>query len=181
MEKIHIEGIKLSNELVHFAVRTSSHSMGTLSALFQTMTKHRINLPYLTTSSRDGIALVFFCVEIKDEARARGIVNTAPDLEKAVVIHPSVGLLSVFPHKNRMKIFGLSLHALAKTHIPLYGWTSSLSALTFVAGYHQLNEAAASLEKFLTLPPRQRPIKTKIQIRQSRRMKEPKTNKNEKP
>ena len=82
--------------------------------------------------------------------------------------YPSVGLLSVFPHQSSLRILGLSLYALGKASLPVYGLASSLSALTFVTDYCSLDGAVAALVSYLEMPPNQGPVRAEFRVTQSR-------------
>jgi hypothetical protein len=69
----------------------------------------------------------------------------------------SVDLVSVFPHQFNLKALGLSLIALGKAKIPTHGFSSSLSALTFIIDHADLDQAASVLQgsfSFHADPPR---------------------------
>jgi hypothetical protein len=57
-----------------------------------------------------------------------------------------VDLLALFPHCFDFKILGLGLTALARARIPLIGFCSSLSAITFVTDHTDLDPTIAALK-----------------------------------
>ena len=172
MEKIRIEGIKLSDELFQMNVRNSSHSTNILPEVCRTLASNQINMPFLSFIRLKNAVQMSCCVAAEDEARVKTLMGSKPGLRETTEFISSVGLVSIFPHKSSMKILGLSLYALSKARIPLYGLGSSLSALTFVTEYGLLDEGAEALEEYLELPPGQRPFRPQIRVKQSRVVKE---------
>lgn len=168
MEKIKIEGIKLSNELFHVNLRNRSNQQNTISQFCQILAAHQINMPFLSTTCSGRRIQVSCCVAVEDRHRVRNLIDSEPELGGDVKFTPSVGLLSVFPHQSSLKILGLSLYAIGKARLPLYGLASSLSALTFITDYIHLDKAAETLEQYLELPFNQRPFRSEIAVRQSR-------------
>jgi hypothetical protein len=162
-----IDGIKLSNELVRINLRSHAGTGATLSVLCRTMASNRINMPFLSTACLGGDFQVSCCVAIEDGPLAKAVLEADAVLKKGLTFVRSVGLLSIFPHRSSLGILGLSLYALGKARLPLYGVASSLSALTFITDYARLEEAAASLEEVLRVPPGQRPFRPRIRVRQS--------------
>ncbi|MGD8984069.1 MAG: hypothetical protein PVH99_08340 [Desulfobacteraceae bacterium] len=167
MEKIKIEGIKLSNELFQVNLRNRSNQENTISQFCQILAAHQINIPFFSTTYLDQRIQVSCCVAVEDKHRVRNLIDSEPELGGDVKFMPSVGLLSVFPHQSSLKILGLSLYAIGKARLPLYGLASSLSALTFITDYIHLDKAAATLEQYLELPSNQRPFRSEIGVRQS--------------
>ena len=172
MERIRIEGIKLSNELVQVNPRRISNSKNTISHLFQILTANQINMPFLSTTWRGGKMYMSCCVTAEDKIQVKHLIDSEADLRENIKLGSAVGLISVFPHQSSLKLLGLSLYAFGKARLPIYGLASSLSALTFIIDYARLDKAAASLEEYFQLPPNQRPFKPQIHVRQSRIVKE---------
>ncbi len=172
MEKIRIEGIKLSDELFQVNFRNNSDSKKTLSQLCQILASNQINMPFLSSTCLGDRTQMSCCVAAEDKARVRNLIDSELGLREHVKFISSVGLLSLFPHKFSLKILGLSLCAFDKARLPLYGLASSLSALTFITDYAHLDEAAAALEEYLELPPNQGPFRLQFRVNQSSIVKE---------
>jgi hypothetical protein len=167
MDRIRIDGIKLSGELA--LVRLASHPRPqfALSCGCGIMAANRINMPFVSAACVGDGARASWCVEMEERARAKALLDGNPDLEGYAEIVPSVGLVSLFPHRSSIAFLGRALQALGKAALPVHGLTSSLAPLTFVTDYALLEEAAAALEVFFALPPHQRPIRTHVQVAQS--------------
>lgn len=175
MDKIRIEGIKLSGELALVNLANHPRPQYALSQACRILASNRINMPFISAIFCSGRSQASCCVEAKEYAQARALIDEDPDLAGHVEVVPSVGLLSVFPHQFSLRILGLSLHALGEAGLTVHGLTSSLAPLTFVMDHAVLDEAAAALEAVLELPPNQKPIRAHFQVTQSpvRRNEEP--------
>jgi hypothetical protein len=125
-------------------------------------------MPFLSNTYLRQRIQLSCCVAVEDRHRVRNLIDSELELGGDVKFIPSVGLLSVFPHQSSLKILGLSLYAIGKARLPLYGIASSLSALTFITDYIHLDKAAETLEQYLELPSNQRPFRSEIAVRQSR-------------
>ena len=85
------------------------------------------------------------------EDRVKSVTEPIPDLKACLEFSAPVDLLSVFPHQFNLKALGLSLTALGKSHIPLHGFCSSLSALTFITDHADLGQASSVLQESFNL------------------------------
>jgi aspartokinase len=167
MERIRIEGIKLSNELVLLNSRNISSSMNTINRLCQILAANQINMPFLSTICLHDKLYMSCCVTSEDKFQVKLLIDSEADLRENIKLSSAVGLISIFPHQSSLKLFGLSLYAFGKARLPIYGTASSLSALTFITDYASLDQAAASLEEYFELPPNQRPFRPQIRVTQS--------------
>jgi hypothetical protein len=89
------------------------------------------------------------CIAPEDCYQTQVILTSKPVLEKWSSVNFSVGLLSLFPHKNSLGFLAQSLNALTKVNLPIYGLSSSLSSITFVTDYHRLQDTKHMLKEFL--------------------------------
>lgn len=168
LDKIPIEGIKLSEELFHLSLVKLPEPQKCLSRLCRGFSEKQINMPFIAAACRDEYPCASCCVAIEDLERVVALLAEDRDLKDSVQITESVGLLSVFPHQSSLRFLGISLHALGEAQIPVYGLSSSLAPLTFVIEYACLDKAVEALEKYLVLPANQRPIRAQFQVKQSR-------------
>ena len=172
MEKIKIEGIKLSNELLQIRYQVNSDSKNTFSSLFRILAEKQINITFISSTYLSRRIHESCCIAIEDEDKVRNLIDSEPALIRNVQFIPSVGMISLFPHQSSPRILGLSLYALGEARIPVYGLASSLSALTFITDYERLDIAASVLTDYLELPPNQAPFRTQLRVKQSTIIKE---------
>lgn len=167
MEKIRIEGIKLSGELALVSLAGHPRPQQALTRACRIVASNHINVPYISATCCGDGARAACCVEFQEALRVKSLLARDPDLEGHVEVLSSVGLVSVFPHQSSLRILGLSLHALSEAGLTVHGVTSSLAPLTFLMDHAVLDEAAAALEGVLELPPNQRPFRAHVPVTQS--------------
>jgi len=97
------------------------------------------------------------------------VVEGEPKLKENLEYIPGVGTLSIFPHHSKLKLLGLSFYLLGKQHLPLYGMASSISSLTFITDYSQLDRAVSILLEYMDLPRNHAPFRTEIHVIQRKR------------
>ncbi len=167
MDKIRIDGIKLSGELALVHLANHPRPQFALSCGCGIMASNRINMPFVSATCPGGRSRASWCVEMEEHARAKALLDGNPDLEGYAAVTPSVGLVSLFPHRSSLQVLGRALQALAGAGIPVHGLTSSLAPVTFVTDHALLEAAAAALETVFELPPNQRPIRDHFPVAQS--------------
>lgn len=150
--KIKIGGIKLSGELVQLNLVNQDRSPLAVAAFFQILSEHQVNMPFVTVSLAGGRPCASCCISPENWRRVNELVQSHNTLKRQVSTVHAVGLASLFPHQNRLKVLGTALHALGKARLPLYGIASSISTMTFVTDYSKLNEAVVSLSEYMDLP-----------------------------
>jgi hypothetical protein len=146
---IQIDGLKLSDELLQIGVRYSSESDYSRFLLYRRLAEHAINVAFLSSACHARDMASSCCVSIKVQDEVRDLIASDPDLEGRILLFPSVGMVSLFPHQNNMAVLGRALQAFGTVRLPLYGMGSSLSALTFITDYARLGEAAEAIKKAL--------------------------------
>ena len=161
-EKIPMEGVNVSPKMawvsVSHAFPEGDHSAGFLHSLAQ----DRINMNLLMTEEGKEGGRVLCCVAAADGSRTRKLIDSNPDLRTCAEVYEPVGLISIFPLRASPKTVGLALIALVEAHIPVYGFCSSLSALTFVIDHDRLQDALAAFEGCFDFPG-ERPAERKHQ------------------
>jgi aspartokinase len=116
------------------------------------LAQDRINMNLLITEEGKESGGILCCMAAADGSRTRKLIDTNPDLTNYAEMHEPVGLISIFPLRSSLKTVGLALIALAEARVPVYGFCSSLSALTFVIDHDRLQEALAAFEGCFDFP-----------------------------
>jgi aspartokinase len=156
-DTIPMEGMKVSGDLVRVNVVNASLADEVMARFLRGLTDNRINMNLFIGGKESGGIQFICCVAAPDEERVKTLTEPIPDLKGCVEFSGPVDLLSVFPHRFNLKALGLSLIALGKAKIPLHGFCSSLSALTFVTDHTDLDQASSVLKGSFNLhadPPR---------------------------
>jgi len=168
-KKIRINGIKFSTELVQINFLNRFLPQDSMAFFFQLLAQHQINIPLILTSGMGEKRIGSCCVAADDINRIKEVVEVELKLKKNLEFIPGVGTLSIFPHHSKLKLLGLSLYHLGKHHLPLYGMASSISSLTFITDYSQLDKAVSILLEYMDLPPNHAPFRPEIHVIQKRR------------
>jgi aspartokinase len=168
-KKIRINGIKLSTELVQINFLNLFLSQDFRVLFFQLLAQHQINIPFILTSGMGERVIGSCCVAAEDIRRIKIVVEREPKLKENLEFIPGVGTLSIFPHHSKLKLLGLSFYLLGKQHLPLYGMASSISSLTFITDYSQLDNAVSILLEYMDLPPNHSPFRPEIHVIQKKR------------
>ena len=105
----------------------------------------------------------------EDANRVEKLVAMEPELRENIEILPAVGALTLFPHYSNLKLLGLFFYLLGEAHLPLYGMASSISSLTFITDYPQLDNAVSTLLEYVDLPPNHAPFRPEIHVIQQKR------------
>lgn len=105
----------------------------------------------------------------EDIYRIKNVITEEPKLKEHLEFIQGVGTLSIFPHHSNLKLSGLSFYLLDKQSLPLYGMASSISSLTFITDYSQLDKAVSILLEYMDLPPNHAPFRPEIQVIQKKR------------
>lgn len=168
MEKIRIGGIKLSRQLAHLSLRFFFDPDRHRSRFYRSLAENQINIVFLTMSRADPGMRVSLCVAVEDLAITRAILQAELGGTVVLTVNPSVGSVTIFPHRSSFRVLGRAVSALLQGGIPLYGLASSLSALTFVTEYDRLDQAADCLAHDFDLPANHAPLKPDSRVRQTR-------------
>ena len=109
------------------------------------------------------------CVAAEEANRARKLIAMEPQLKENIEFISAVGALTMFPHHSNLKLLGLSFYLFGESRLPVYGMASSISSLTWITDYQQLDDAVARLLEYVDLPPNHAPFRPEIQVIQQKR------------
>ena len=169
-ERIRIDGIKLSNELVAINFRNLPDTKDSISRFCQILAQNQINIFFLSTTCVGESHQISCCVAAEDRSLVRDLIDSELGRASNTEFISEVGLLTLFPHQFSLIILGLVLHVFGKACLPLYGLVSSLSVLTCITDYAQLHRAVIALQEYLDVPPDQISLKPDIHVRQKESM-----------
>jgi len=164
-KKIRVNGIKLSQELIHINLLTQPEEEHLVNRLMRSMAENRINCPIVQYSAMDRRVQGACCIDMEDSPRLNHVLSQDPDLANALELISPVGALSLFPHQFSLKILGCLMHVIGKADLPMYGMAASLSALTFTTDFALLEKAIKLLRPHLSLPRNHAPFRPQLRIR----------------
>ena len=151
--------MRFSPELVQVKVFNYPPDTGVLTDLVQLLAGEQINLSFFSQDGSSG-AHTSFCMTKTDFSKVANLIDDLlrPSNIEFVYI-PSVGTLSLFPHQSRIKIVALMLSIFGYYNIPVYGLSSSISAIAVNTDYRLLDEAAEHLQQVFLLPEQHTPFR----------------------
>jgi aspartokinase len=145
-EKTAMEGLRVSGHQSLMEVADRSYAGERLSRMLGELAVAGVNMNlFIGGETKEEIRFAC-CVAASEEAHIKALMDPNPEFRTGVELTPAVDQLTLFPHRSELKILGLGLTALARARIPLHGFCSSLSAITFVTDHTDLDQAIAALE-----------------------------------
>jgi aspartokinase len=151
-EKSPLDGMNVRGGLARISVEDPARSGDLAQDFLRLLAQNRVNMNLFITGEGQGRAHVVCCVAGSDGERMRARFSSGSGWMTLTEYHEPVDLVSIFPHRSSMKMLGLALIALAEADVPLQGFCSSLSSLTFMIHHNRLEEACTALKNCFDLP-----------------------------
>ncbi len=168
-KKIRINGIKLSTELVQVNLLDCFPPQDSRALFFRLLAQNQINIPFILVTGMGEKIQGSCCVAAEDANRVEQLFTMEPELRENIEFIPAVGALSMFPHHSKLKLLGLSFYLFGEARLSLYGMASSISSLTFITDYPQLDSVVSTLLEYVDLPPNHAPFRPEIHVIQQKR------------
>ena len=146
-QKISMEGLNTSAEMVEVSIQDSSGLGHRLAEFPRLLARDRINMHFFVGLQRGREVRSACGIAAVNKGRLKALAEWEPHLKAGMEYYDSIVLLSVFPHQFGLKAVGSALSAMAEARIPLRGFCSSLSALTFMTEPSHLEKAVAALQE----------------------------------
>jgi len=163
--KIRVDGIKISQELIHISIFSRPDKEDLNTRFLRSMAENRINCPILFYSAMDRRSQGGVCVTCEDSHRLDQMLALDPHLKENVQCISPVGSISLFPHKFSLNFLGCLMHVFGKTGLPMYGMAASLSALTVTTDFQMVDRAIESLKPYIRLPLNHAPFRSQLCIK----------------
>lgn len=165
-EKMPLDGIRLSHELVLFNLRGDGTGNISVDEVLQHIAEAGVNIPFLTIRHAEGDASAAFCVAHGDFERVSGLPVLSPDSGNRFETVPHTGALTLYPHRSRLPLLFRVIDLLDSRRFPIHGIASSLSAVTVITDHRLLDDAAALIDSAFALPDNRTPMLPKYRIAQ---------------
>ena len=162
---IPLGGVKFSEELALATLSADTSLMGVEVGMLQALAGHRVNLFYLSVSRSTGRTRVCLCVAEDHIGLVESLAAAAAGRRWTCRSVNSVGLLTFFPHERRLEALTKSLQVFAESRLPVFGVSSTLSALTFVTAFKELERASERLQDVFGLPENHAPFKPEFRVK----------------
>jgi len=149
MDILKIGGIMQRLNLSSFMI-SSIAKEGDPGLIFRRLAQNRINIEFINQIPlRNDYRNILLCVDSKDMYFTLGLLEEITPAIRAQEIIPlaRVGILSIFPHRERPLIPGTIIQTLSAAHIPLIAMGSSISAISCVLNEEKVPEALKLLSR----------------------------------
>lgn len=158
VDSLRLGGIKLSGELVQIDLHRSKFFADTFIGLLSTIAEAEITIPHLHQRSSGKFFQSTLCLATEDFLRVQKDVVSLLQKGKMSVL-PAVGSITLFPHRFEIGLFTRVLHALVQDNIPLFGLSSSVSALVIHTDNSLLEKGVQAILKVCELPENHTPLR----------------------
>lgn len=163
--QIPLDGMKISEEMAFVELAAEAPPWGVEVGVLQALAGRHIALYYLTMSYSESHSRVWFCVLPDQTALVAQLARTIGREVLACRTIAAVGLLTVFPHNRCVDALTRSLDIFAQSDLPVYGVASTLSTLTFVLAFSQLDQATEQLRDVFQLPDHHSPSHPEFRVK----------------
>lgn len=164
--KIRIGGIKFSEELIQLTVALKSPADSSINQLLHLIAEKHINIHFLCHSVVCKSPATIFCVLRSDMAGVEQILAHSPHRKEHVSSIPSVGTLTLFPHKNDFKLLGLIFDFFGRNRFPVHSLSTSISAIAINTDFHLLDNIGQKLQNIIELPDNHAPFRQEFRVTQ---------------
>ena len=174
MEKLKIGGLKQSVELCQFDLKGQDSSERIVSGVSKLLASRKINISFLTYNpNRNSYHRFTFCVSQDESLSSSKILKEEGSLpiDWQVNCREHVSIISIFPRHSAIRILGDIMVSWAGQSIPIYGISTSLSAISFVTDYQLIDKAIEVVHDLFQLPDNHAPIRPELLYFQSTNVK----------
>lgn len=165
-QKVRIGGIKFSDESVQVKVARKSSEDSSIHQLLHLIAERNINISFLCHSVVTTTPETIFCVDRSDFDKIQQILNFSSFQNEHINIIPSVGTLTLFPHRNDFKLLGLVIHFFGKNGFPIHSLSTSISAIALNTNFFLLDQIAEKIQAILALPENHAPFRQGFRVTQ---------------
>jgi hypothetical protein len=164
--KIHIGGIKFSEELAQVTVVREPAGDTSFDDLLHLLACRRINIPFICHDNSADNAEISFCTLLSELGRVQEVLNFSSFTSRSIRIIPSVGTLTLFPHRNSFRLLGLVIGFFGSNRYPIHSLSTSISAIAMNTDFCLLDEIAVKLQSLVELPENHAPFRQEFRLTQ---------------
>ncbi len=156
----------MSNELVQFVYSRPATATCFLTPALEAISQRQINITFLSLSSTENEVITNFCVEKNNHITVQGLLDSILGDPHQITCIPSVGTLTIFPHRNSLAFLGKIVQSFSNHNLPIYGLCTSVSALSVNTDYSQVEHSIHILQGVIELPENHAPFRQEFNVRQ---------------
>ncbi len=165
-QQVRIGGIKFSEELIQVTVACKSPADAGISRLLHLVAEKNVNISFFTHSLFTQTPGSIFCVDRAELDTIKDILNRLSLSDEQVNIIPSVGTLTLFPHRNELKLLGLIINFFGHCGFPVHSFSTSISAVAVNTDYLLLDDIAQKIQSIFLLPDNHAPFRQGFRVTQ---------------
>ncbi len=165
-ERIKVGGIKLSPELVQFTCSYPPDRRVRFNSFLSHLADRQINIFFLSHDADSGTTTTTLCVEKEQHLVVEKHIQHLVAHKGDLTCKDSVGTLTVFPHRRSLSFLSEILNAFYSNGLALYGLCTSISALSVITDFSELDKAAIHLQRIVELPENHAPFRQEFCIKQ---------------
>jgi aspartokinase len=165
-ERIRVGGVKLSQELAQFIYSRPASAECFLTTALGAISHQQINITFLSLSATENEVNISFCVDKDQYITVQGLLDSVIGNRHQTQCIPSVGTLTIFPHRNSLRFIGKIIQSFSDNKLPIYGLCTSISALSINTDYSLLEHALRVLQEVIELPENHAPLRQEFNVRQ---------------
>ena len=165
-QKVRIGGIKFSEELVQVEIVCRSPELFSICPLLTQIADKNINIPFLCHSQVTNNSEIVFCVHRSMLGETQQILNTSSLQDSQISITPSIGTLTIFPHRNQLSLLGRITNFFGTHKYPIHSLSTSISAIALNTDYFLLDIIAEKLQYIFELPENHAPFRQGFRVTQ---------------
>jgi hypothetical protein len=158
-------GMKLSGELVQLDLLEPTDKQDALTELLLVISQANINIPHLHQTSQGNSLQTSLCIATEDYPSLKSTFLQTTQKHSAKLIF-SMGTITLFPHKSSFRLMTLAYNLLVSQKIPVYGLSTSISALVIHTDFITIEKTAAILLKVFELPENHSPFRPDYTLKQ---------------
>lgn len=162
--RFRLGGIKLSEELTLFTCRYDHTQQDIFSRTLETIAARQINIHYLCHSSDSNTDVSTLCVDHEYRSEVLRLIHSFEDNRVQQI--QSTGTLTLFPHRSSLRLLLNVLRLFRHNDLAVHGFCTSISALTLVVNFMDLDRSVAVLDDLVDLPENHAPLRQEFTIRQ---------------
>lgn len=161
VDTVRLGGIKLSGELVQLDFREPAVPDKKLITILGKIISAKVNIPHLHQGAAGDTIQTSLCIDARDYASLQK--NIEKDLAGGwLKKRPSTGTISLFPHGFDVRFVSNILNVLTSGNIPVYGISTSVSALVIHTDFSLLDDAVGQILTVCHLPENHTPLRPVI-------------------
>lgn len=164
--KIRIGGIKFSEELAQVTVVREPAGETSFDDLLRQLAGRQINIPFICHDNSTDNAEISLCTLLSELGRVQEVLHFFSCTNRTIRIIPSVGTLTLFPHRNSFRLLGLVIAFFGRNRYPIHSLSTSISAIALNTDFCLLDEIAVKLQSVVELPENHAPFRQEFRLTQ---------------